>query len=236
MFVSLCGKNTDTQNILVTQNYILLCSPLNCHCLQYVCVMCSYLTVSWHFPFLLVSKNFSSTLFPHWILNFSSLQVFLKYFLSSRAGDTNPNPGHEGMGRFEVPLIGLDTLWWIMIIMMMMKKMMMMVVVMTMMMMMHRSELQSLANQTAYNVSQLLDNLLQVMMIIIEYEDDDDDGDDGIEWWWCSKSKCSCDVGDNSKAWKVASFALRLLKNSPIIWDLVTCFLAIWFLINVLKN
>ena len=26
----------------------------------------------------------------------------------------------------------------------------------------HRSELQSLANQTAYNVSQLLDNLLQV--------------------------------------------------------------------------
>ena len=57
----------------------------------------------------------------------------------------------------------------------------MMVVVMTMMMMMHRSELQSLANQTAYNVSQLLDNLLQVMMIIIEYEDDDDDGDDGIE-------------------------------------------------------
>jgi len=39
-----------------------------------------------------------------------------------RAGDTNPNPAHNGMGR---------------------------------------SELQSLANQTAYNVSQLLDNLLQ---------------------------------------------------------------------------
>ena len=30
--------------------------------------------------------------------------MFLKYFLSSRAGDTNPNPAHEGMGRFEVPL------------------------------------------------------------------------------------------------------------------------------------
>ena len=33
----------------------------------------------------------------------------------------------------------------------------------TTMMTMRRSELQSLANQTAYNVSQLLDNLLQVL-------------------------------------------------------------------------
>ena len=33
------------------------------------------------------------------------------------------------------------------------------------MIILHRSELQSLANQTAYNVSQLLDNLLQVTII-----------------------------------------------------------------------
>ena len=36
------------------------------------------------------------------------------------------------------------------------------IVLIFMIIILHRSELQSLANQTAYNVSQLLDNLLQV--------------------------------------------------------------------------
>ena len=36
------------------------------------------------------------------------------------------------------------------------------IIITIMIIILHRSELQSLANQTAYNVSQLLDNLLQV--------------------------------------------------------------------------
>ena len=61
-----------------------------------------------------------------------------------------------------------------MIIMVMMRRMRILRI-MIIRMMMCRSEHQSLANQTAYNVSRLLDNLLQVIMMIIEYEDDGDD-------------------------------------------------------------
>ena len=48
------------------------------------------------------------------------------------------------------------------------KMILLIIIFMTMMMILlkkKRSELQSLANQTAYNVSQLLDNLLQVMVM-----------------------------------------------------------------------
>ena len=65
-----------------------------------------------------------------------------------------------------------------------------------------RSELQSLANQTAYNVSQLLDNLLQVMLmykLYIVY----------IHIYTCA------DNVDDQPIVMIVIFAMQVFKNSP---------------------
>ena len=61
---------------------------------------------------------------------------------------------------------GLISFDWKMILILLLTMILLIIIFMIMMMILEkRSELQSLANQTAYNVSQLLDNLLQVMVM-----------------------------------------------------------------------
>ena len=65
-----------------------------------------------------------------------------------------------------------------------------------------RSELQSLANQTAYNVSQLLDNLLQVMVMYKSYI---------VQ---IVQIVCADNVDDQPIV-MIVIFAMQVFKNSP---------------------
>ena len=71
-----------------------------------------------------------------------------------------------------------------------------------------RSELQSLANQTAYNVSQLLDNLLQVMVMYKSYIVQI------VQIGQIVQIVCADNVDDQPIV-MIVIFAMQVFKNSP---------------------